>query len=63
MKDSQVAFVLQRADDISFRAKTAIERRYQWMAHLLYVTAKTFLDVDTELANDLNSMGELNLYG
>jgi hypothetical protein len=60
LRDSPIATALGDADGASEQAKIVMEKRYRWMAHLLYLTATTFHGVDVDLANQLNAMGELN---
>ncbi|MEV2224032.1 hypothetical protein OG563_23760 [Nocardia vinacea] len=63
LRDSPIAAALADADEASRQAKNVIQTRYQWMAHLLYATAKTFHNVDIDLANELNAMGDLSTGG
>lgn len=62
-KNSPVATALENANEASSQAKDVIETRIQWMAHLLYTSAKSFQGSDVELANSLQAMGELNTNG
>ncbi|MGM7646777.1 type VII secretion target [Nocardia sp. JW2] len=63
MRFSPLVDAVNGADAGSNTAQTTLRKRYVWMSHLLFTTARTFNDVDTDLANSLNNMGSINVFG
>ncbi|MFD6390782.1 type VII secretion target [Nocardia sp. NPDC060259] len=63
MKFSPLPDAVKDADASSRTAQSTLRKRYIWMSHLLYTTARTFHDTDVELADNLNSMGSINVFG